>query len=42
MFLELRAVIHFSWLKYTSNPAILSELEEVYGEDGITLRAVEK
>jgi hypothetical protein len=42
MSLELRTVIHFLWLKHTPNQAILSELEEVYGKDVISLRAVEK
>jgi hypothetical protein len=42
MSLERRAVIHFLWLKYTPNQAILSELEEVYGKDAISLRSVEK
>jgi hypothetical protein len=35
-------VIHFLWLKHTPNQAILCDLEEVYGKDVITLRAVEK
>jgi hypothetical protein len=42
MSLELRAVIHFLWTKHTPNQAILSELEEVYGKDVISLQVVEK
>jgi hypothetical protein len=42
MLLELYTVIHFLWLKHTLNQTILSELEEVYGKDVISLRAVEK
>jgi hypothetical protein len=42
MSMKLRAVIHFLWRKHTPNQAILSELEEVYGKDVITPRAVEK
>jgi hypothetical protein len=42
MALELRALIHFLWLKHSPNQAILSELDEVHGNDVITLRAVEK
>jgi hypothetical protein len=38
----LRAVIHFSWFKHTPNEAILSELEEVYGKDVMSLRGIEK
>jgi hypothetical protein len=34
-------VIHFLWLKHTPNQAILSELEEVYDKDVITLGDVE-
>jgi hypothetical protein len=41
MSLELRVVIHFLWLKHTANQAILSEIEEVYGNIVISLRAVE-
>jgi hypothetical protein len=42
MSLELLAVAHFLWLKNPPNQAILSELEEVYGNDVIALRAVEE
>jgi hypothetical protein len=42
MSLELGAVIHFLWPKHIPNQAILAELEEVYGKDVISLRAVEK
>jgi hypothetical protein len=42
MSLELRAVTHFFWLKHTPKQAILFELEEVCGNDVITLRAAEK
>jgi hypothetical protein len=35
-------MIHFLWLKHTPNQAILSELEEVYSKDVITLLVVEK
>jgi hypothetical protein len=42
MSLELRAVIHFLWLKHVLNQAILSEFEEVYGKDVISLQDVEK
>jgi histone-lysine N-methyltransferase SETMAR len=42
MSLEIRAVIHFLWLKNAPNQAILSELEHVYGTGVITLRAIEK
>jgi hypothetical protein len=42
MSLELRGVIHFLWLKNTPNQAIVSELEERYSEDVITLRDAEK
>jgi hypothetical protein len=41
MSLEPCAVIHLLWLEHTPNQAILSELEEVYSKDVITLRAVE-
>jgi hypothetical protein len=40
--LELRAVIHFLWLKQTPSQAILSEFDDVYGKDMITMPAVEK
>jgi hypothetical protein len=39
--LELPAVIHFLWPKHTPNYAILSELQENYGRDVTSLRAVE-
>jgi hypothetical protein len=42
MSLELPAVIHFFWLKHTPSQAILTELEEVYDKDVVTLRAVGK
>jgi hypothetical protein len=42
MSLDIHAVIHFLWLKHTPNQAIVSELEEVYGKDVITMPAVEK
>jgi hypothetical protein len=42
MFLELCVVIHFVWLKHKPNQATLSELDEVYGKDMISLQAVEK
>jgi hypothetical protein len=42
MSLEVRAVIHFSWLKHYPNQVILSELEEVYCKDMILLPAIEK
>jgi histone-lysine N-methyltransferase SETMAR len=42
MSLEIRAVIHFLWLKQASNQAIHSEIEDVYGRDVITLRTIEK
>jgi hypothetical protein len=40
--LALRAVIHFLYLKHTPKQTLLSELEEVYGKDVISLLAVEK
>jgi hypothetical protein len=40
MALELHAAINFLWLEHTPNQAILSELEEAYGKDAISLRAV--
>jgi hypothetical protein len=33
---------YFFWLKHISNQVILSELDEVCGQDVILLRAVEK
>jgi hypothetical protein len=42
MSLQLRTVIHFVWLKHTPKQAILSELEEVYGKDVVSLPAFEK
>jgi hypothetical protein len=42
MSLELRAVIHFLWLKHAPTQGIHFEPEQVYGEDVITLRTIEK
>jgi hypothetical protein len=42
MSLELRAVMHFLWLKRAPREAIHCELEEVYGKDVITLRTIKK
>jgi hypothetical protein len=42
MSVEPRVVIHFLWPKHPPNQAILSEVEDVYGKDVVTLRAVEK
>jgi hypothetical protein len=41
MSLEIRAVIHFLWLKQTANQSILSELENVYGGDILILQAIQ-
>jgi predicted XRE-type DNA-binding protein len=41
MSVELRAVIHFLWLKHTPNQAIHSELQQVSSTDVITLRTIE-
>jgi hypothetical protein len=40
IFLELGAMIHFLWLKHTAKQATLSELEEIYGKDVLSLCAV--
>jgi hypothetical protein len=40
--LERCVVIHFLWLKHIPNHVILSELEEIYGKDVMSLRAMEK
>jgi histone-lysine N-methyltransferase SETMAR len=42
MSLETRAVIHFFWCKGTSNQAIFSKLQRVYGTNAPTLRAIQK
>jgi hypothetical protein len=42
MFLKLRTVIHFLWLKHTPNQATLSELKEASAKSMISRRALEK
>jgi hypothetical protein len=42
IWMELRAVIHFLWVKHTPNRAIHSELQQVYRTNVITLGTIEK
>jgi hypothetical protein len=42
MSLEIRAVIHFLWLKNFPNAEISREIDSIYGEDVIGLRAIQK
>jgi transposase len=41
MEIEIRAVIHFLWLKQYRNPDIFSKLEDVYDMGVTTLQTVE-
>jgi histone-lysine N-methyltransferase SETMAR len=42
MSLEIRAVIHFLWLKELPNQAILAEMHDTYGPEAVTLRTIER
>jgi hypothetical protein len=40
--LEIRAVIHFLWLKNLPNPEISHKIDPIYGAGVIGLRAMQK
>jgi hypothetical protein len=42
MSFEIRAVIHFLWLKNLPNAEISHEIDSIYGEGVIGLRAIQK